>query len=92
MKSFIEIMTKLEIMQEAKYSWVKKEYKEPYERFYLLQLESNIKELEWCLDINQPMTDEDKEESEFDRDQEMRSDMQEEREVYDDDTWDTLSI
>lgn len=57
MKSNLEIMTKLEIMQEAKFSLMRKEDKTDLERLYLIQLESNMKELEWVLDIMQPMTD-----------------------------------
>lgn len=90
MKSNLEIMTKLEVMQEAKFSLMRKEDKTDFERLYLIQLESNMSELEWVLWINQPMTDDEIKESEFEREQEMRSDMQEEE--IENDSEDTMQI
>lgn len=94
MKSQEQILTKLEILADMKHKLAMKDNKTDFERLCVIQYESNMNELAWVLDINiDPFaSDEDKEESEFERDQMLRDDATEEREVYDDDDWNTLSI
>lgn len=52
MKSNIEILTKLEVMQEMKHNLAMKEEKTDFERLYIVQMESNIRELMWVLDMD----------------------------------------
>ena len=94
MKSNLEILTKLEIMQERKYELMRKEDKTLSERLYIIQLESNIKELEWCLDILQPMTDEEIKEMNLEQDRMSEFDYEwkeepEENEI--ENTWETYN-
>ena len=70
-------MTKLEVMQEMNFNLKMKSDKTDFDRLYIIQTESNIKELEWVLEIMQP---EDNEETQRDFMDEMRSDMKEEEE------------
>jgi len=80
-------MTKLEVMQEMNFNLKMKSDKTDFDRLYIIQTESNIKELEWVLEIMQP---EDNEETQRDFMDEMRSDMKEEE--MENDSEDTLSI
>ena len=80
-------MTKLEIMQEMNFNLKMKSDKTDFDRLYIIQTESNIKELEWVLEIMQP---EDNEETQRDFMDEMKSDMKEEE--MENDSEDTLSI
>lgn len=90
MKTQAQILTKLEILADMKHKLAMKDEKTDFERLCVLQYESNMNELAWVLDINDLL--EPDEETKRDFMDEMRSDMEEEREVYDDDNWDTLSI
>lgn len=92
MKTQLEIMIKWEVMEEAVHNLRMKPELTDFERLYIIQMESNMNELKWVLDIKEPMTNEEIQEQaqEDDRMAGFADDMKEEE--MENDSEDTLSI
>ena len=88
-QEFVEF--KLNLFEEDRKSILKKEVKSDFEKTWLFILKIRINDMREMLELP-TIEEQDKEETQRDFIDEMKSDMEEERDVYDDDTGETIPI